>query len=182
MASTSCMPRVNGPPKMMSIRLHCRLVGRPGRAAGLQRFLDHVAKHDRVWMPTRRQIAQHWHDHHQRPRSRRAVLVLRTSPMPPISLDDLNAKPKADFVADLANIFEHSPWIAEAAAAQRPFASVAQLFGGDDRRRAASVAGSAFGVDQGASGSRRQDPARGRAHGRFPFRTEQHRPRPAVGR
>ena len=51
-------------PKMMSVGLHCRLVGRPGRAAGLQRFLDHIARHDRVWTPTRRQIAQHWHDHH----------------------------------------------------------------------------------------------------------------------
>lgn len=47
--------------------------------------------------------------------------------MQPIDLDDLNAKSKADFVADLANIFEHSPWIAEAAADQRPFTGVAQL-------------------------------------------------------
>jgi 2-oxo-4-hydroxy-4-carboxy-5-ureidoimidazoline decarboxylase len=48
--------------------------------------------------------------------------------MPQISLDDLNAKSKADFVAELANIFEYSPWIAEAAADQRPFTGVAQLF------------------------------------------------------
>lgn len=49
-------------PKMMSVGLHCRLVGRPGRAAGLKRFLDYIGKHERVWVPTRLQIAQHWHD------------------------------------------------------------------------------------------------------------------------
>ena len=48
-------------PKMMSIGLHCRLAGRPGRAAALMRFLDYVAKHERVWVPTRLQIALHWH-------------------------------------------------------------------------------------------------------------------------
>ena len=48
-------------PKMMSIGLHCRVVGRPGRAASLARFLDYIGKHERVWVPTRLQIAQHWH-------------------------------------------------------------------------------------------------------------------------
>jgi putative urate catabolism protein len=48
-------------PKMMSIGLHCRVVGRPGRAAALMRFLDYIMKHERVWVPTRLQIAQHWH-------------------------------------------------------------------------------------------------------------------------
>ncbi|KQQ27206.1 allantoinase [Methylobacterium sp. Leaf123] len=47
-------------PKMMSIGLHCRLAGRPGRAAGLLRFLDHIAAHDRVWVTRRIDIAQHW--------------------------------------------------------------------------------------------------------------------------
>ena len=47
-------------PKMMSIGLHCRVVGRPGRAASLMRFLDYIASHDKVWVPTRLQIAQHW--------------------------------------------------------------------------------------------------------------------------
>ena len=50
-------------PKMMSVGLHCRVVGRPGRAASLLRFLDYVAGHDKVWVPTRLQIAQHWHAH-----------------------------------------------------------------------------------------------------------------------
>jgi|SRR5215218_5917301 len=52
-------------PKMMSIGLHCRLVGRPGRATGLARFLDYLAKHDRVWIATRVDIARHWHREHQ---------------------------------------------------------------------------------------------------------------------
>ena len=53
-------------PKMMSIGLHCRLAGRPGRAAGLMRFLDYIAGFDRVWIATRLEIAHHWYrEHHQ---------------------------------------------------------------------------------------------------------------------
>lgn len=51
-------------PKMMSIGLHCRLVGRPGRAAALARFLDYVQGHDKVWVARRIDIARHWHQHH----------------------------------------------------------------------------------------------------------------------
>ena len=51
-------------PKMMSVGLHCRLAGRPGRAAALARFLDYVRSHDRVWLPRRIDIARHWHKHH----------------------------------------------------------------------------------------------------------------------
>jgi len=47
-------------PKMMSIGMHCRLLGRPGRFAALQRFLDHVERHDRVWVCRRADIARHW--------------------------------------------------------------------------------------------------------------------------
>jgi allantoinase len=50
--------------KMMSVGLHCRLVGRPGRFAALTRFLDHISKHDRVWITTRLDIARHWHHEH----------------------------------------------------------------------------------------------------------------------
>ena len=53
-----------GTAKMMSIGLHCRLVGRPGRAAALARFLDHIAKHDKVWVCRRIDIARHWHEQH----------------------------------------------------------------------------------------------------------------------
>jgi len=54
-------------PKMMSVGLHCRLVGRPGRLAALARFLDHVQAHDRVWICRRVDIARHWHEHHSPP-------------------------------------------------------------------------------------------------------------------
>ncbi|MCX5569887.1 allantoinase PuuE [Kaistia nematophila] len=47
-------------PKMMSVGLHLRLVGHPGRAAGLERFLDHVARHKDVWVCNRADIARHW--------------------------------------------------------------------------------------------------------------------------
>jgi putative urate catabolism protein len=51
-------------PKMMSIGMHCRLLGRPGRMKSLQRFLDHIAAHDRVWVCRRLDIAQHWKQVH----------------------------------------------------------------------------------------------------------------------
>ncbi len=51
-------------PKMMSVGLHCRLVGRPGRFRALQRFLDHVQRHDMVWICRRIDIARHWIDKH----------------------------------------------------------------------------------------------------------------------
>ena len=51
-------------PKMMSVGLHCRLIGRPGRVASLKRFLDYVKQHDDVWLCTREQIANHWIKHH----------------------------------------------------------------------------------------------------------------------
>jgi putative urate catabolism protein len=54
-----------GSPKMMSVGLHCRLVGRPARAASLRRFIDYVHKHDDVWIPKRIDIARHWHAHHK---------------------------------------------------------------------------------------------------------------------
>ncbi len=47
-------------PSMMSVGMHCRLLGRPGRFRALQRFLDHVARHDRVWVAQRVDIARHW--------------------------------------------------------------------------------------------------------------------------
>jgi putative urate catabolism protein len=53
-----------GRPKMMSVGLHCRLVGRPGRAASLARFLDCVQGHDKAWVCRRIEIARHWHEHH----------------------------------------------------------------------------------------------------------------------
>lgn len=52
-------------PKMMSVGLHCRLAGRPGRAGGLVRFLDYIGKFDRVWIASRLEIARHWHQQHR---------------------------------------------------------------------------------------------------------------------
>lgn len=51
-------------PRMMSIGMHCRLLGRPGRFRALQRFLDHLEKHDRVWVTRRIDIARHWKQVH----------------------------------------------------------------------------------------------------------------------
>jgi putative urate catabolism protein len=51
-------------PKMMSVGLHCRLVGRPSRSAALVRFLDYARSHDHVWITTRAEIARHWRKHH----------------------------------------------------------------------------------------------------------------------
>jgi len=52
-------------PKMMSVGLHCRLVGKPGRIAALARFLDYVQEHEQVWICRRIDIARHWHKHHK---------------------------------------------------------------------------------------------------------------------
>ncbi|WP_430242903.1 allantoinase PuuE [Neorhizobium sp. DAR64861/K0K2] len=53
-----------GAAKMLSVGLHCRLVGRPGRVAALRRFMEYVLSHDKVWLPQRIEIARHWHAHH----------------------------------------------------------------------------------------------------------------------
>jgi len=51
-------------PKMMSIGMHCRLLGRPGRITALQRFLDHIGQHENVWVCRRLDIARHWKQAH----------------------------------------------------------------------------------------------------------------------
>ncbi len=56
-------------PKMMSIGMHCRLLGRPGRFRGLQRFLDHVQAHTDVWVCRRIDIARHWKETHPCPQA-----------------------------------------------------------------------------------------------------------------
>jgi putative urate catabolism protein len=53
-------------PKMLSVGMHCRLLGRPGRFVALRRFLDHVERHNRVWICRRIDIARHWIAHHPR--------------------------------------------------------------------------------------------------------------------
>jgi peptidoglycan/xylan/chitin deacetylase (PgdA/CDA1 family) len=51
-------------PKMMSLGLHLRVIGRPGRIGYLRRFIEHVMRHPGVWITTRRDIAAHWAAHH----------------------------------------------------------------------------------------------------------------------
>ena len=87
-----------GAPKMMSIGLHCRLIGRPGKLAGLKRFLDYISEFEGVWTPRRIDIARHWADTHPHQRRER-----------PSRMD------LARFVEAFGGIFEHSPWIAERA-------------------------------------------------------------------
>ncbi|MDE4189815.1 allantoinase PuuE [Phaeobacter gallaeciensis] len=87
-----------GAPKMMSVGLHCRLIGRPGKAAGLKRFLDYIQGFEGVWCPRRADIADHWAETHPHKRYTRPSQMERES-----------------FVAAYGGIFEHSPWIAERA-------------------------------------------------------------------
>ena len=87
-----------GAPKMLSIGLHCRLIGRPGRAMALKRALEHFAKHDGVWFATREQIADHWANLH-----------------PPAEGTAPSDMDRETFVAEFGGMFEHSPWIAEGA-------------------------------------------------------------------
>ena len=56
-----------GAPKMMSVGLHCRLVGRPGRIAALRRFLNYAQGHEDVWFARRIEIAEHWQRTHPAP-------------------------------------------------------------------------------------------------------------------
>jgi putative urate catabolism protein len=65
-------------PAMMSVGMHCRLLGRPGRMRALQRFLDHVEAHDRVWVPRRIDIARHWSATH--PFDARSAFVWQANP------------------------------------------------------------------------------------------------------
>ena len=87
-----------GRSKMFSIGLHCRLIGRPGKIAGLKRFLDYAKSHNGVWFPRRIEIADHWAKTHPHNRFRRPSQMKRE-----------------EFVATWGGIFEHSPWIADRA-------------------------------------------------------------------
>ena len=130
---------------MLSIGLHCRLVGRPGRAAALARFLDYVQAHDRVWVATRLDIARHWIARH-----------------PPTGGYRPSVMGRALFVEVFGGVFEHTPVIAERAYGAglgrggryggRPTRDARHADAGHVGRRAGRT-------DQGTSGSRR--PARG---------------------
>jgi OHCU decarboxylase len=87
-----------GAPKMLSIGLHCRLIGRPGRAAALRRAIEHFKSHEGVWFATRLEIAEHW--------------AKENPAMPKTRPSEMD---RETFVAEFGGIFEHSPWIAEGA-------------------------------------------------------------------
>ncbi|MCR8726691.1 allantoinase PuuE [Frigidibacter sp. ROC022] len=83
---------------MMSVGLHCRLIGRPARIAGLIRFLDHAQACGDVWFARRIEIARHWAAEH-----------------PPVARIRPSTLKKVEFVRSYGGIFEHSPWVAERA-------------------------------------------------------------------
>jgi len=85
-------------PRMLSVGLHCRLAGRPGRSAALLRFLDYVQGHEKVWLARRLDIARHWISTH-----------------PPEGGYRPSRMPRALFVERFGDIFEHTPAIAERA-------------------------------------------------------------------
>ena len=87
-----------GQPKMLTIGLHCRIMGRPGRAAALRRAIQYFQSHDDVWFATRLEIAEHWAKHH-----------------PPVQKTRACEMDLETFVSEFGGIFEHSPWIAEGA-------------------------------------------------------------------
>lgn len=87
-----------GQAKMMSVGLHCRLIGRPGKIAGLMRFIEYIQGLEGVWCPRRIEIAAHWATTH-----------------PPARFDRPSQMTKPDFVTAYGGVFEHSPWIAERA-------------------------------------------------------------------
>ncbi len=87
-----------GAAKMFSIGLHNRLIGRPGKFAGLKKFIDYAQSHEGVWFPRRIDIAHHWTKTHPHKRFQRPSQMARDV-----------------FVARFGSIFEHSPWIAERA-------------------------------------------------------------------
>ena len=116
----------------MSVGLHRRLAGRPGRAEALPRFLDHARSHDGVWFATRLQIAEHWVREHppERPFAPFAPpLAARVAPgaapapepgpRPTGRNTADDARPstlgREAFVARFGGVFEHSPWVAERA-------------------------------------------------------------------
>lgn len=88
-----------GQAKMMSVGLHCRLVGRPGRIQALRRFIDYIKDFEGVWTPRRIDIAEHWQATH--PPGPRGLC--------PSSMS------KTAFVEAFGGVFEHSAWIAERA-------------------------------------------------------------------
>lgn len=88
----------SGQPKMFSIGLHCRLIGRPGRIMALRRFIEYAKSHSNIWFARRIDIARHWQTHH-----------------PAENFERPSEMVSARFVELYGSIFEHSHWIAQSA-------------------------------------------------------------------
>jgi OHCU decarboxylase len=84
---------------MLSVGLHCRLAGRPGRIQALKRFIEYVKSHDKVWFARRVDIARHWQEVHPAP----------------TNTDRVSQLSRDAFVSRYGGIFEHSAWVAERA-------------------------------------------------------------------
>lgn len=109
--------------RMMSVGLHCRLAGRPGRAIALKRFLDHVRSHEGVWIATREEIAAHWDRVHPegaggvhtgRDIVRDAIPALSDTKVPATGTM-VHEMSRGVFVERFGGIYEHSPWVADRA-------------------------------------------------------------------
>ena len=111
--SFDCLYRegAEGAPKMMTVGLHCRLAGRPGRAEALRRFLAHVAAHEGVWIATRADIAAHWAREHPAPD---AAPPLSDRPVT-IGGPTVPEMTRESFLSRFGAVFEHSPWVADRA-------------------------------------------------------------------
>ncbi|MDY6860756.1 MAG: allantoinase PuuE [Pseudomonadota bacterium] len=88
----------HGRARMLSIGLHCRLIGRPGRIEALRRFIEYAKRHAGVWFARRIDIAEHWAEN-----------------FPPVPFDRPSEMTREAFVQAFGGIFEHSPWVADRA-------------------------------------------------------------------
>ena len=86
-----------GSPKMMSIGLHCRLAGRPGRMKAIKSFIEYAKSYSDVWFATRADIARHWREN----------FPYQEKAMQPYQMGE------AEFMGHFGGIFEHSPWVAQ---------------------------------------------------------------------
>ena len=105
-----------GSPKMMSVGLHCRLAGRPGRIMALKRFLQHAADHEGVWFARRIDVARHWAETHPAPeRSGALRLGEAQSDEGTTGASAPSRMKKEEFIETFGGVFEHSSWIAKRA-------------------------------------------------------------------
>ena len=151
---------------MMSVGLHCRLVGRPGRAAALVRFLDHIAAHEQVWVAT---PARHCAALAREHKALAAERARSSAEQHDQDFVQSSTRRLRRFRRRARRTSTSTPrGLREPSARERPFATLARAPRGDGRGRAQRAARSAAGPDQGPSRSRRQSRARRHADPRIP--------------